>query len=92
VCVCVCDRQTDRPTLTEKQRDTQRKIEMKLETNRERERNRGIKSACSYLLGTSRASQETAISGSCHQALVGIHSNVWFWWLFMGWIPRFAAL
>jgi hypothetical protein len=26
-----------------------------------------------YLSGTGRASQETAISGSCQQALVGIH-------------------
>jgi hypothetical protein len=41
-----------------------------------------------YLSGTGRASQETAISGSCQQALVGIHNSVWFSWLFMGWIPR----
>jgi hypothetical protein len=45
-----------------------------------------------YLSGTGRASQETAISGSCQQALVGIHNSVWFWWLFMGWIPRWGSL
>jgi hypothetical protein len=33
-----------------------------------------------YLSGTGRASQGTAISGSCQQALVGIHSSVWVWW------------
>jgi hypothetical protein len=32
-----------------------------------------------YLSGTGRASQETAISASCQQALVGIHSSVWVW-------------
>ena len=45
-----------------------------------------------YLPGTGRASQETAISGSCQQALVGIHNSVWVWWLFMGWIPRWGSL
>jgi hypothetical protein len=39
-----------------------------------------------YLSGTSRTSQETAKSGSCQQALVGIHNSVWVWWLYMGWI------
>jgi hypothetical protein len=29
------------------------------------------------LSGTGRASQETATSGSCQQALVGIHNSVW---------------
>ena len=43
-----------------------------------------------YLSGT--ASQETAISGSCQQALVGIQNSVWFWWLSMGWIPRWGSL
>jgi hypothetical protein len=33
-----------------------------------------------YLSGTGRASQEIAISGSCHQAFVGIHNSVWVWW------------
>jgi hypothetical protein len=32
-----------------------------------------------YLSGTGRASHETAISGSCQQALVGIHNSVWVW-------------
>ena len=32
-----------------------------------------------YLSGTGRASQETAISGSCQQALVGIYNSVWVW-------------
>jgi len=45
-----------------------------------------------YLSGTDRASQETAISGSCQQALVGIHNSVWVWWLYMGWIPRWGSL
>jgi hypothetical protein len=31
------------------------------------------------LSGSARASQETAISGSCQQALLGIHSSVWVW-------------
>jgi hypothetical protein len=31
-----------------------------------------------YFSGTGRASQETAISGSRQQALVGIHNSVWF--------------
>jgi hypothetical protein len=30
-----------------------------------------------YLSGTGRASQKTAISGFCQQALVGIHNGVW---------------
>jgi hypothetical protein len=32
-----------------------------------------------YLSGSGRASQETAISGSCQQALLGIHNSVWVW-------------
>ena len=36
------------------------------------------------LPGTDRASQETAISGTCQQALVGICHSVWHRWLFMG--------
>jgi hypothetical protein len=43
-----------------------------------------------YLPG--RASQETARSGSCQQALVGIHNTVWVWRLYMGWIPRWGSL
>jgi hypothetical protein len=34
-----------------------------------------------YLSGTYKASHKTAISGSCQQALVGIHNSVWIWWL-----------
>ena len=45
-----------------------------------------------YLSGTGRASQETAIPGSSQQALVGIHNSGWFWWLFMGWIPKWGSL
>ena len=44
-----------------------------------------------YLPGIGIASQETAISGSCQQALVGICNSVWVWWLFMGWIPRWGS-
>jgi hypothetical protein len=36
------------------------------------------------LSGTGRVSQETAISESCQQALVGINNSVWVWWLYMG--------
>jgi hypothetical protein len=32
-----------------------------------------------YFSGPGRASQETAISGFCQQALVGIHNSVWVW-------------
>ena len=44
-----------------------------------------------FLSGTSRASQEIAISGSCQQALVGIRNSVWVWWLYMGWISRWDS-
>jgi hypothetical protein len=44
-----------------------------------------------YLPGTGIASQETAISGSCQQNLVGICNSVWVWWLFMGWIPGWSS-
>ena len=45
-----------------------------------------------YLSGTGIAYQERAISRSCQQALVGIHNSIWFWWLFVGWIPRWGVL
>ena len=32
-----------------------------------------------YLECSVKASQETAISGSCQQALVGNHNSVWVW-------------
>jgi hypothetical protein len=40
----------------------------------------------------SRASQETAIPGSCQQALLSISNNVWIWCLHEGWIPRWGSL
>ena len=45
-----------------------------------------------YLSDSDRASQETVISGSCQQALLGIHNSVWIWCLYMGWIPRWDSL
>ena len=45
-----------------------------------------------YLSGTGRAFQETAISGSCEQALIGVLNSVWVWWMYMGWIPRWGSL
>jgi hypothetical protein len=42
----------------------------------------GCKHSPLYLSGSSRASQETAISGSCQQAFLGIYNSVWFWWLY----------
>jgi hypothetical protein len=52
----------------------------------------GCKYPFLYLSDSDRASQETAISGSCQQALVGIHNSVWIWYLYMGWIPRWGSL
>jgi hypothetical protein len=45
-----------------------------------------------YWSGSGRASQETATSGSCQQALLGISNSVWVWCLYMGWIPRWCSL
>ena len=45
-----------------------------------------------YFPGTSKAPQETAISGSCQQSLVGIRNSVCAWWFSMGWIPRWGSL
>jgi hypothetical protein len=45
-----------------------------------------------YSSGSGRASWETATSGSSQHALLGIHSSVWVWWLYMGWIPRWGSL
>ena len=45
-----------------------------------------------YLSGTGRISRETAISGSCQQALVDIQDSVWVWWLYMGCIPSWGSL
>jgi hypothetical protein len=52
----------------------------------------GCKHPPQYLSGSVRASQETAISGSYQQVLVGIHNSVWVWWLYMGWILRWDSL
>jgi hypothetical protein len=45
-----------------------------------------------YLRGTSIASQESAITGSCQQNLPGICNSVWVWWLYMGLIPWWGSL
>jgi len=45
-----------------------------------------------YVTGLGRASQVTAIPGSCQHALLGICNSVWFWSLYMGWIPRWDSL
>jgi hypothetical protein len=46
---------------------------------------------CEYLhlsqTGADRASQKTAMPGSCLQAHFGISNSVGVWWLCMGWIP-----
>jgi hypothetical protein len=47
----------------------------------------GCENSPLYLWGSDRASQETAISGSCQQNLAGICNSVWVRWLFMVWIP-----
>jgi hypothetical protein len=46
-----------------------------------------------YLPGTGKASQETAISGSSQQALVGICHNIWVWWFqdFRAWFFLFFS-
>ena len=45
-----------------------------------------------YLSGSGRASQDTAVSGSCQQAFLGMHSSVWVWCLYRGWIPKWGSL
>jgi hypothetical protein len=45
-----------------------------------------------YLLGSGRASKETAVSGSYQCATLGISNSVWVWFLQMGWIPRWGSL
>ena len=44
-----------------------------------------------YFPGTGIDS-ETAISGSYQKNIAGICNSVWFWWLFMGWIPGWGSL
>jgi hypothetical protein len=46
----------------------------------------------SSVFSTGRASQETVISGSFQQNLVGFCSSVWVWWWFTGWIHRSGSL
>jgi hypothetical protein len=41
----------------------------------------GCKHPPLHMLGSGRASQETAIPGSCQQALLGISNSDWVWWL-----------
>jgi hypothetical protein len=45
-----------------------------------------------YWSGAGRASQETAIPGSCQQALLGISNSVEVWCLQMGWISRWGSV
>ena len=40
----------------------------------------------------SKASQQTAIFGSCQLNLAGICNSVWVWWLYIGWIPSWGNL
>ena len=41
-----------------------------------------------YSSVSGRASEETAVAGSCHQTLLAIFDSVWVWCLYMEWIPR----
>ena len=52
----------------------------------------GCKHLPLYLSGSGKASQETAITDSCQQPLLGILNSVWVWYLYMGWIPRWGSL
>jgi hypothetical protein len=52
----------------------------------------GCKHPHLYWSGSARASQETAIPGSCQQLLLGISNSVWDWCLQMGCIPRWDSL
>ena len=45
-----------------------------------------------FLSSNGRASHETAILGSCQQALVGIHNSDWVLCLYMGCIHRLSRL
>jgi hypothetical protein len=45
-----------------------------------------------YWSGSCITSQDTAVSGSCQQALLSIHNSVWIWCLNLGWIPRCGSL
>ena len=52
----------------------------------------GCKHPHLYWSGSGRASQKRAISGSCHQSILGICTSVWGWCLHVGWIPRWGSL
>jgi len=45
-----------------------------------------------YQSSSDTASQETSMSGSYQQALLGISNSDWVWWLHMGWIPRWGSV
>jgi hypothetical protein len=45
-----------------------------------------------YLSDSGRASQETTLSVSRQQALLGICNSVWVWCLYMGWSPKWGTL
>jgi hypothetical protein len=44
-----------------------------------------------YWSGSGRASQETAVSGFCQQALLGICNSVWVWCIHVRWITGRAV-
>jgi hypothetical protein len=48
----------------------------------------GCESLHLYWSGAGRTFQQTAIPGSCQQALLGISNTMGVWCLQMGWIPR----
>jgi hypothetical protein len=45
-----------------------------------------------YFLGTVKASQEMAISGSLQDNLAGVSNSICIWWLIMGWTPGWGSL
>ena len=47
---------------------------------------------CQVLAKPLRRQLYQAISGSCQQALPGIHNEVRVWWLYMGWMPKWGSL
>jgi hypothetical protein len=51
----------------------------------------GFKHPYLYWSGSGRASQKTAIPGSCQQVLLSISNSAWVWCLNMGWMPRWAV-
>jgi hypothetical protein len=51
----------------------------------------GCKHPHLYWSGSGRSSQETDISSSCQQALLGMSNSVLVWWLHVGWMPRWDS-